>query len=435
MPLNYTNLLVVIPTRNRADFAINAINSVLGQENCELEVIVSDNSTDAADVLKLSNYCRRLADKRLRYIRPSNPLTMTQHWDWAMRQALQISQANHIAYLTDRTLFAKNCLQNLQSILTKYPAKIVSYSFDSIDDSVFPISVSQITYSGKLFEIESASILKIYAEMERIHALPKMLNSVVPRELAATILEKYGDCFFSMSPDYNFAFRCLDLEDSILFYDRPLFISYGNHRSNGWNVLRGNFQKDALDFINNLNTTEVCFDSPIKDMWVLPNPIIHEYCYAKRQDVLHKFPEINRTKYLVSLVENVALYENEEMRAKMMEILHSHLGFNLPKYRAQALLERKFKGLKVRLHNFINAQFPYLLINKFENVEEAIKYAAESPRKPIADNKFMQERTGTNPSQKGPVLVLEDFSELTVSLTTPGLSSGDNKLKSSQFSG
>ena len=107
MSLNYTNLLIVIPTRNRANFAINAINSVLEQENCNLEVIVSDNSTDEADILKLSSYCHQLDDKRLRYICPPKPLTMAQHWDWAMRQALQISSANHIAFLTDRTLFAK----------------------------------------------------------------------------------------------------------------------------------------------------------------------------------------------------------------------------------------------------------------------------------------------------------------------------------------
>ena len=435
MSLNYTKLLIVIPTRNRADFAINAINSVLQQEDCELEVIVSDNSTDDADVLELSNYCHQLADKRLRYIRPLNPLTMTQHWDWAMRQALQISSANHIAYLTDRTLFAKNCLQNLQSILQKYPAKIVSYSFDSIDDSVFPISVSQITYSGKLFEIQSASILKTYAEMERIHALPKMLNSVVPRELAATVLEKYGNCFFSMSPDYNFAFRCLDLEESILFYDRPLFISYGNDRSNGWNVLQGNFQKDALDFIKNLDSTDVCFDTPIKDMWVLPNPIIHEYCYAKLLDVSHKFPEINQTKYLVSLVENVVLYKNEKMRAEMLKKLHSRLGFNLPKYRAQAFLERKFKGLKIRLHNAINSQSPYLLINKFENVEEAIKCATESPRKPMSDCKFMEERTGAKPSDESAVTLLEDFPESALPLEQHNLPLSEKKLSSSQSSG
>ena len=409
MSLNYKNLLVVIPTRNRAELAINAINSVLSQENCELELIVSDNSTDDTEVLKLADYCHQSDDKRLCYIRPPKPLPMTEHWNWAMQQALQISQSNHVTYLTDRLLFAKNSLQNLQSILTKHPDKIVSYTFDSIEDSEFPVSLTQTRYTGKLFEIESSSILKLYAEMERIQALPKMLNSVASRGLMTKIFEKYGNYFYSVSPDYNLAFRSLDLEESILYYDRPLLISYGNNRSNGWNVLQGNFNQDALDFINNLNSTEICFDSPVKAIWVLPNAIIHEYCYAKPHAVSDKFPEINQNKYLLSLVENVVSYKNEKMREEMLKKLRAGLGTDLVKYRAQATIERKLKGLKVKLHNLANSSTPYLLKHNFENVEDAINYATDSPRKPVSDFKLIEDRTGAKPSEQGPVKVLKDF--------------------------
>lgn len=409
MSLDYKSLLVVIPTRNRAELAINAINAVLSQENCELELIVSDNSTDATEVARLADYCQQSVDKRLRYIRPPQPLAMTEHWNWAMEQALQISSSNHITYLTDRLLFAKNCLQNLQRILTKYPDKIVSYTFDSLEDSSLPVLVSQIRYTGKLFEIDSASILKLYAEMERIQALPKMLNSVASRQLMTKIFEKYGSYFSSISPDYNLAFRSLDLEKSILYYDRPLLISYGNDRSNGWNVLQGNFKKDALDFINNLDSTEVCFDSPVKAIWVLPNPIIHEYCYAKPFAVSDKFPEINQEKYLVSLVENVASYKNQEMREEMLNKLRARLGSDLLKYRTQAMVEQKIKGLKVRLHNFANSATPYLLQNNFENVKDALDFIINSPRQPVSDFKLIEDRTGAQPSKKGAVKVLKDF--------------------------
>ncbi len=63
MSSDYKNLLVVIPTRNRAELAINAINSVLSQENCELELIVSDNSTDDAEVSRLADYFHQSDDK------------------------------------------------------------------------------------------------------------------------------------------------------------------------------------------------------------------------------------------------------------------------------------------------------------------------------------------------------------------------------------
>ncbi len=415
MSLDYKNLLIVIPTRNRAELAINAINSVLSQENCELELIVSDNSTDEAEVSRLADYVHQSDDKRLRYIRPPKILPMTEHWNWAMQQALEISQSNHITFLTDRLLFAKNCLQNLQSILTKYPAKIVSYTFDSIEDSKTPVSLSQVRYTGKLFEIESASVLKLYAEMERIQALPKMLNSVAPRELMTKIFEKYGNYFFSISPDYNLAFRSLDLEESILYYDRPLLISYGNNRSNGWNVLQGNFNQDALDFIKNLSSTEICFDSPVKAIWVLPNAIIHEYCCAKPHAVSDKFSEINQKKYLLSLVENVISYKNETMRIEMLKKLRAALGSDLTKYHAQAAIEHKRRGLKIRLHNLTNSASPYLLKTNFENVEDAINFATASPRQPVSDFRLIEDRTGAKPTKQGPVKVLKDFSEDEVS--------------------
>ena len=412
MSPDYKSLLIVIPTRNRAEMVVNAINSVLGQENCDIELIVSDNSTDEAEVSKLAEYVHRSGDKRLRYIRPPKTLPMTEHWNWAMAQALELSQSSHITYLTDRLLFTKNCLQNLQRILTGHPDKIVSYTFDSIEDSEFPVCLSQVRHTGKLFEIDSASILKLYAGMWRIQALPKMLNSVAPRRLLSKIFTKYGNYFFSVSPDYNLAFRSLDLEESILYYDRPLLISYGNTRSNGWNVLQGNFNQDARDFINNLSTTDICFDSPVKAIWVLPNAIIHEYCCAKLCAVSGKFPEIDRNKYLLSLVENVASYKNKEMREEMLKKLHAELGSDFTKYRAQAAIERKLQGLKIKLHNLANSSTPYLLKHNFDNVEDAIKYATDSPRKPVSDFKLIEDRTGTKPSERGAVRVLKDFSEV-----------------------
>jgi hypothetical protein len=177
-------------------------------------------------------------------------------------------------------------------------------------------------------------------------------------------------------------------------------------------VLQGNFNQDALDFINNLSSTEICFESPVKAIWVLPNAIIHEYCYAKPQAVSDKFPEINQTKYLLSLVENVVSYKNETMKDEMLDKLRAKLGSDLTKYRTQAVIERKLKGLKIRLHNLANSSTPYLLKHNFENVEDAINYATDSPRKPVSDFKLIEDRTGAKPSKQGAVKVLKDFSEV-----------------------
>src|SRR5687767_14195030 len=97
--------VIVIPTRNRADLAQNAIKSVLDQSRCNPVVIVSDNSTIALEVEKLRTYCETLNDARVKYVRPHTPLPMPDHWEWALVQALAMTDVSHLMYLTDRMVF------------------------------------------------------------------------------------------------------------------------------------------------------------------------------------------------------------------------------------------------------------------------------------------------------------------------------------------
>ena len=341
---------------------------------------------------------------------------MTEHWNWAIRQALEISQFSHISYLTDRMMFLKNSLQNLQKILTEYPDDIVSYSMSSIDDSKMPVSLNEFLWTGKLFEISSLKVLKQYAESDIINnfGLPKMLNSVAPRDHIQAMLKKYGDVFSSISPDYNFAFRSLSMVESTLYYDKSLIVSYGVSRSNGGNMTKGIFNKDVKDFISNLSSVDLDlgFESPITHFCVLPNCIIYEYQYAKEKEKMMNFPKVNQYKYLSSLVDNVLSFGNQEMREEMVKLLRSKLGYSFITHRAQGLLLRKSKGLKFKLYNLFNSSNPYILTKNFENLEEAIEYVNDSPRKPVSHFELLDYRTGGKPSARGAVRVLTDVPDL-----------------------
>src|SRR5438045_4065205 len=98
-------LVVVIPTRNRSDLARNAVESVISQVDCAVDVFVSDNSTTSESRSDLSSYCHELGNERLRYLAPPAPLPMAKHWDWAMQQALSLYDSAHFTFLTDRMLF------------------------------------------------------------------------------------------------------------------------------------------------------------------------------------------------------------------------------------------------------------------------------------------------------------------------------------------
>ncbi|HEY0730270.1 MAG TPA: glycosyltransferase [Pyrinomonadaceae bacterium] len=68
----YTGTVVVIPTRNRAAIAMNAIRSVLDEAVEDVEVLVSDNSTSEAERDALAKFCGGL--EGLRYVRPPESL-------------------------------------------------------------------------------------------------------------------------------------------------------------------------------------------------------------------------------------------------------------------------------------------------------------------------------------------------------------------------
>jgi glycosyltransferase involved in cell wall biosynthesis len=98
-------LAVVIPTRNRAELAINALRSVLAESSPAVHVVVSDNSTALEEAEKLSRFCTELGADQVRYIRPPHPQGMSDHWQWALEQARGQSESTHFTYLTDRMVF------------------------------------------------------------------------------------------------------------------------------------------------------------------------------------------------------------------------------------------------------------------------------------------------------------------------------------------
>src|SRR5213079_1148751 len=99
------SLAIGIPTRNRAELAITAVDSVLRAGRREVGVVVSDNSTDHGEAARLEELCAARGPA-VRYLRPPEPLPMAAHWEWLWGAIEHEAGASHVAYLTDRLVFA-----------------------------------------------------------------------------------------------------------------------------------------------------------------------------------------------------------------------------------------------------------------------------------------------------------------------------------------
>ncbi|MEP6636970.1 MAG: glycosyltransferase, partial [Acidobacteriota bacterium] len=342
--VSYRGVVVVVPTRNRAELAKNAIRSVLAQPVDDLSVMISDNSTAPQERAELADFCAKLADRRVRYVTPPQPLSMSKHWDWALAEAMSFYDASHFVYLTDRMMFKSGQLQRITNVARHYPDKIISYNHDRIVDFPLPIRVERYPSTGKLFEIDCLHLSYIYSQAVPQVCLPRMLNCIVPRGALEAVRQRFGDVFSSISPDFNFGFRCLELFDNIIFYDCSAIFHYALERSNGASVTRGNLTNDHADFIANLpvNSANRNYATPIPQIVTAGNAIFHEYCFIKQETRSPRFFELNLERYLRQLAEELEEVDDSQAKDEMHSLLVAH-GLKpdaQPKRTASAILRK-----------------------------------------------------------------------------------------------
>ena len=357
---------IVIPTRNRAELAQSAIRSVLGQESRSFALLVSDNSTIEMEKERLRRFCKDVGDPRLSYISPPAPLPMTDHWEWAMNQVLRIPGVSHVSYLTDRMIFKKNGLSELLEIVKGYPNTVISYSHDRIEDYIKPVLLEQITWSGSLFELSSPEVLAAFADLEWnvCMCLPRMLNSVVPRNVFHELIEKYGNIFLSIAPDFCFAFRCLDTVASIIYYDKPILLHYAQDRSNGASQARGVVSKDNADFVKNLGGTKLNYAAPVPEFNTVMNVVVHEYCATQQQTRSPRFPLVNWANYLELMSFEIFMMDNSDIKREMEALLKRYSA--IPKNLGAPGRDPRFDLSS--------------LVSKFDTSTEAIDYCHSHPR-------------------------------------------------------
>ena len=373
--------LVVIPTRNRTDLAKNAIRSVLDQSDCKFEVIVSDNSTDEAQVSELRKFCKVLADNRLSYVRPEPTLTMTKHWDWVMKTVLEKYEFSHITFLTDRMVFKKDALKQLESISGRFPDKLITYAIDEILDQTDPVTLLQNSTTKKLFEITNDEMVKAFLELLWVSPFPRMFNCYVPRSFIEQVHKEYGEIFSSVSPDFNFGFKVMDLEDSTLYYDEALLVSYGLKVSNGQNMLTGTWatNETAIDFHKQIDQSDVYIDCLLPFCSTAIDALLNEYFYIVKRGKRRKFPPLNKSKYRSRVISNVLQLPPSNVRSQLIGILQKEYGKRYPEFVLRSKLPLKRYGLRLisDASTTIFAKEGAVRM-EFESIDKALEYLINS---------------------------------------------------------
>jgi Glycosyl transferase family 2 len=412
--LAYDGLIVVVPSRNRPDTAAAAVRSVLGRAGSGVEVLVSDNSTDPGARARLEAFCAGLAREPVRYVRPPEPLPMPPHWSWALEQALEGSGASHVTYLTDRMVFKPDALAAVLSVVGEHPDRVVSYSHDTVDDRRLPAALHPYPWTGRLFEVDATHLLYLSSRGVIRPPLPRMMNCVVPREVLGQVRERFGGVFESISPDFCFTYRCLDLVDSIVYYDRTALIQHAMQRSQGASYSRGEDTRDRVDFATQLGETAMNNAAPVPDFHTIRNAIFHEYCFVKAESRSGRFPEVDPRAYMGAILEDFSQLENPDLRDEQLAVLRDTGWVGAPRRRYEAgvsafgallrgwsvargatdavlgLVRRLLRPGMAGALRRIGLPVPTSLIG-FASGEQAIEYAQAHPAPPAPDTGHIEQ--------------------------------------------
>src|SRR5688572_30739085 len=183
----FRGLLVVVPTRNRAELASAAVDSILALGRTDVRLLVSDNSTDEAEIDRLTQHC---AERKVERVRPPAPLAMPDHWEWAMERALDRRTNSHVTFQTDRQVVFPAQMSGLVRVLESFPGHVISYPIDLLNDLEHPYRLNQQIWTGRVLRLPSSLLIKFSADSRlwlMSPILPRLLNCAVPREILARV--------------------------------------------------------------------------------------------------------------------------------------------------------------------------------------------------------------------------------------------------------
>ena len=182
-----------------------------------------------------------------------------------------------------------------------------------------PVTLSEYPWTGRLMRVNAEQMLRIAARGISHVAVPRMLNSIVPRAVLEDIDQAYGNVFASIAPDHCFGYRCLDRVDSILHLDRVLVVQRALIRSNGYSQIRGIITVDHADFLRELRESRINEQTPVPELLTVTNAAFNEYEFVRARAASSKLAPLWRHYYLGANARDVARLEDPQLRARMRQ--------------------------------------------------------------------------------------------------------------------
>lgn len=234
-------LSIVIPTRNREKYCIEAIRNILSyQEDC-FELVIQDNS-DSDDI---ENYIKTHSDRRLRYNRVKGRVNSVLN----IRASVDFAEGEYVCMIGDDDTI----LPNLFAIVRWAKANNVKAITPKNNPAFFWNHDG--TLNGKLITQPTRSRIEWARPDERIaklmkggiidyqqYCLPRLYHGLIRTDVLDMIRKKTGHVIGGLSPDIYLAISSSFYIDEYIITDFPISVQGACVQSTSVGNPRGKFE-------------------------------------------------------------------------------------------------------------------------------------------------------------------------------------------------
>ncbi len=233
-------LSVVIPTHNRARYAIHAIRSILAIESLALELVISDTSTDGElEALVREGEGAPCGDPRFKYYRPAERLDMTGNHNFAVAAA----QGEYICLIGDDDTITEELLEAAfwareQGVDVIAPNVVSNYVWPDFKSRHFGYGHAARLYvprrvgAVQFRDCADSLVHALESAAQGTDGLPKIYHGLVRRDAMERLKALTGNYFHGSSPDVSGAIGLALCTERYVVVDYPLTIPGASGGSN-----------------------------------------------------------------------------------------------------------------------------------------------------------------------------------------------------------
>lgn len=233
-------LSVVVPTHNRSQYAISCIKSVLAFDDTDIQLVVSDTSTDLKLERFLNSEGRHLVDdKRFIYAKVNEPSNLTKNHN----DAVVLASGEYVCVIGDDDCITSAAIQAARWASSKQIPVVsqtvsANYAWPDFKSLLagrghaarlyVPRKVGRARWRECAGDLDAA----LARALQGTDCLPRCYHGVVRRDLLQTIKDRTGDYFHGSSPDMSGAVSLACLIERYVEVELPLTIPGASGGSN-----------------------------------------------------------------------------------------------------------------------------------------------------------------------------------------------------------